>query len=118
MDHTGEDAGLLRSVERSWLLHRRLAEHLDLATLRQWTPRILVNIEQARGLIRGEPHTSNLEHWAELVAGEDVTGLHIVLTGLDEASVQMREVSPLRGLLTEAERAEALLGSFGTSPAG
>ena len=35
-------------------------------------------------------------------------GLHRVLTGLDRDSVEMREVSPMRGLLSQAERSEVL----------
>lgn len=97
-----------RSVRRSWLLHRRLATHLDRATLAHWTPRILGNLEQMSGQIRGEPHTGNLGRWDRLVVERDIAGLRRVLTGLDEHSIQMREVSPMRGLLSQKERSEVL----------
>ena len=38
----------------------------------------------------------------------DLGGLHRVLTGLDRDSIEMREVSPMGGLLSEQERMEAL----------
>ena len=47
----------------------------------------------------GQPHERNLERWRELVDRGDLPGLHRVLTGLDRDSIEMREVSPLSGLL-------------------
>jgi len=38
----------------------------------------------------------------------DVPGLHRILTGLDRDSIEMREVSPVGGLLPDNERLEAL----------
>ena len=35
-------------------------------------------------------------------------GLHRILTGLDRDSIEMREVSPMGGLLTQEQRSEAL----------
>ena len=35
-------------------------------------------------------------------------GLHRVLTGLDRKSIEMREVSPMGGLLSDEERANVL----------
>ncbi|MEW6583053.1 MAG: helix-turn-helix transcriptional regulator [Actinomycetota bacterium] len=99
---------LSRSVRRSWLLHRRISAHLDPPTLERWTPRILDNIERIREQVRGEPHRTNIERWRHLVGERDVTGLQRVLTGLDTDAVQMREVSPVRGLLTQRERDEVL----------
>jgi hypothetical protein len=37
-----------------------------------------------------------------------VLGLHRVLTGLDRDSIEMREVSPMGGLLSQDERADLL----------
>lgn len=99
---------LTRSAKRSWLLHRRLSRLLDPETLERWAARIALNLEQASGRVRGEPHRRNLERWRRLVDGKDLIGLHAVLTGLDEDAIQMREVSPMRGLLSPAERAEVL----------
>jgi hypothetical protein len=43
-----------------------------------------------------------------LVDGAEVVGLHRVLTGLDPHSIEMREVTPMSGLLSERERVEVL----------
>ena len=50
----------------------------------------------------------NLDRWGSLLDRGDVPGLHQILTGLDRDSIEMREVSPLGGLLPDAERLEAL----------
>ena len=97
-----------RAVRRSWLLHRRLAAHLDDRKLELWKPRILANLDQMSEQIRGEPHRTNLERWRVLVDEGRLGDLHRVITGLDTDSVEMREVSPMRGLLSQAERAQVL----------
>jgi len=38
----------------------------------------------------------------------DVTGFHRILTGLDRDSIEMREVSPVGGLLPNEERLAVL----------
>jgi len=97
-----------RSVRRSWLLHRRISTLLDRRTLEEWTPRLLGNIERLRDDLRGEPHRTNLERWSTLVGEGDLPGLHRILTGLDTDAIEMREVSPMRGVLTQRERDEVL----------
>lgn len=97
-----------RSPRRSWELHRKLSSHLTSVTLSEWRPTMLRNLESLREGTRGQPHLRNLDRWQRLVEDGDLTGLHRVMTGLDTDSVEMREVSPLRGLLTQAERSEAL----------
>jgi transcriptional regulator with XRE-family HTH domain len=95
-----------RSPERSWRLHRRLAMHLTPATLGAWSPTILRNLQRLHESVRGQPHLRNLDRWQRLVEDGDVPALRRVMTGLDIDSVQMREVSPLGGLLPQNERAE------------
>ena len=46
--------------------------------------------------------------WESLLEDGDVPGLHRVLTGLDRDSIEMREVSPMGGLLEDEERIQAL----------
>lgn len=70
------------------------------------------NLAQTRERVRGEPHTRNLERWSRLVETSDLPGPHRVLTGLDEPAIQMREVSPMRGLLSQEERNEILQWAF------
>jgi transcriptional regulator with XRE-family HTH domain len=99
---------LTRSVERSWALHRQLSTHLTAETLAIWRPTILRNVKRLQGGVKGQPHTRNLDRWRELVRNGDVSGLRRIMTGLDDDSIEMREVSPMGGLLPEDERTETL----------
>ncbi len=99
---------LNRSTERSWQLHRRLSTHLTPETLEEWRPTILRNLQRLRASVQGEPHVRNVDRWQRLVRDRDVPGLRRVMTGLDTDSVEMREVSPLGGLLSQGERSEVL----------
>ena len=95
---------LNRSERRSWLLHRQLSRHLTPETLVEWTPRIHSNLDRLRFGVIGQPHTRNVERWRDLVDRGDLPGIRRVLTGLDRDSIEMREVSPLGGLLSQDER--------------
>ena len=95
---------LTRSERRSWLLHRQLSRHLSPESLVEWTPRIHSNLDRLRSGVAGQPHTRNVERWQDLVDHGDVPGLRRVITGLDRDSIEMREVSPLGGLLGQDER--------------
>ena len=99
---------LTRSEWRSWRLHRQLSTHLTRSSLGQWRPTIERNLERLRGIVRGQPHLRNLDRWESLLDRGDVTGLHRILTGLDRDSIEMREVSPVGGLLSDEERLEVL----------
>jgi DNA-binding transcriptional regulator YdaS (Cro superfamily) len=99
---------LTRSERRSWKLHRQLARHLTHSTLAQWHPTIERNLQRLRTGVSGQPHIRNLGRWESLLEHRDVPGLHRVLTGLDRDSIEMREVSPMGGLLSDAERIRTL----------
>lgn len=99
---------LNRSTERSWQLHRRLSKHLTPQTLEEWRPTIVGNLRRLRDSVQGQPHERNLERWSRLLRERDVSGMRRVMTGLDTDSVEMREVSPLGGLLSQEERSEVL----------
>lgn len=101
---------LTRSERRSWRLHRQLATHLTQQNLLEWRPRIESQLDRLRAGVSGQPHTRNIERWSELVGDGDLSGLRRVLTGLDRDSVQMREVSPMGGLLSQDERSLVLAG--------
>ena len=58
--------------------------------------------------VEGQLHLRNLDRWQDLIERGDYSGLRRVLTGLDIDSVQMREVSPMGGLLSQDERSEVL----------
>lgn len=104
-------ADLDRSHRRSWELHRALATHLDSTHLAEWTPTIRNNLDRLRASTQGEPHTRNLDRWARLIDSRDVPGIRRVMTGLDTGSIEMREVSPLGGLLPQHERTAVLAGA-------
>jgi len=99
---------LTRSERRSWRLHRELSSHLTRSSLQEWRPVIERNLRRLGDRVRGQPHLRNLERWTALVEGGDVLGLHRVLTGLDRDSIEMREVSPMSGLLSQEERSRVL----------
>jgi transcriptional regulator with XRE-family HTH domain len=99
---------LTRSERRSWMLHRQLARHLTHSSLAQWKPTIERNLQRLRGGVAGQPHTRNLDRWESLFEQGDVPGLHRILTGLDRDSIEMREVSPMGGILSNAERTRTL----------
>lgn len=99
---------LTRSVERSWRLHRQLSTHLSTETLKKWQPTLNSNLKRLQGSVQGQPHLRNLDRWRKLVRDGDVPGLRRVMTGLDIDSIEMREVSPMGGLLPQDERSEVL----------
>jgi transcriptional regulator with XRE-family HTH domain len=101
-------AELTRSERRSWQLHRQFATHLSDSTLDSWRPSIARNLSRLRGSVRGQPHRRNLARWRTLLDTSDLPGLRRVMTGVDRDSIQMREVSPLSGLLPADERAAVL----------
>jgi hypothetical protein len=102
---------LTRSERRSWRLHCRLSIRLTPASLEEWRPVIERNLERLRSRVTGQPHSRNVDRWSLLVEHGDVLSLHRVLTGLDRDSIEMREVSPMGGLLPESERQAVLQGA-------
>ena len=109
---------LTRSERRSWVLHRRLSSHLTRGSLAEWLPTIERNLRRLRAGATGQPYVRNVARWTSLVEEGDVLGLHRVMTGLDRESIEMREVSPMGGLLSQDERAAALSeASHGAAPA-
>lgn len=99
---------LTRSERRSWQLHRQLSSRLTRTSLQEWRPTIENNVARLRRGVVGQPHQRNLDRWSSLIERGDVLGMHRVLTGLDRPSIEMREVSPMGGILTQVERVDAL----------
>jgi hypothetical protein len=99
---------LTRSERRSWRLHCRLSIRLTPDSLMEWRPVIERNLQRLRGNVTGQPHTRNVDRWESLVGTGDMPGLHRVLTGLDRDTIEMREVSPMGGLLPQDERQAVL----------
>ncbi|RHW24115.1 XRE family transcriptional regulator [Nocardioides immobilis] len=99
---------LTRSERRSWQLHRRLSTLLNRQSFENWKPTIERNLDRLTERVTGQPHERNLDRWRQLVDHSDLPGLHRVLTGLDRDSIEMREVSPMSGLLPDEQRREVL----------
>ncbi|MGL4744725.1 MAG: helix-turn-helix domain-containing protein [Dermatophilaceae bacterium] len=99
---------LTRSERRSWRLHQQLAIGLSSQSLNTWRPSIESHLDHLRSRVTGQPHTRNVERWMRLVRDSDVPGIRRVLNGLDRNSIEMREVSPLGGLLGNDERLTVL----------
>ena len=99
---------LTRSERRSWKLHRELARYLTRSALSQWQPTVEDNLRRLRSSVTGQPHMRNLSRWESLVEDGDLPGLHRVLTGLGRDCIDMREVSPMAGLLSDEERIRVL----------
>lgn len=99
---------LTRSERRSWMLHRRLSSHLTRRTFELWRPRLIKNLARVRDGVQGLVHQGNLDRWSDLIISGDIVGLHTAMTGLDRRSIEMREVSPFSGLLSNEERLEVL----------
>ncbi|WP_071287816.1 hypothetical protein [Mycolicibacterium llatzerense] len=106
--YQADDLNLTRSEQRSWLVHRQLAEHLTAMALTEWRPAILDNIARLREGVRGQPHLRNLDRWQRNVESGDLEALRQALTGQSRHDIEMREVSPTGGLLPDNERREAL----------
>jgi transcriptional regulator with XRE-family HTH domain len=98
---------LTRSERRSRRLHRQLSTHLTSSSLQEWRPTIERNLHRLRRGVTGQPHLRNLDRWESLIEHGDVPGLHRVLTGLGRDSIEMREVSPMGGLLSQSSRPSA-----------
>ena len=105
------EAQMTRSERRSWRLHQALASRLTPDALAAWRPTIERNLERQRRGVTGQPHVRHLERWTCLIDDEDVRALRRVLTGLDRTSIEMREVSPMAGLLSRQDRERALAGT-------
>jgi transcriptional regulator with XRE-family HTH domain len=99
---------LNRSEMRSWELHREISSRLNRSTVEEWKPLIYENLNRLKSQVRGEPHMSNLRRWERLVSEGDLRQIHSVLTGLDRQGIEMREVSPMRGILSQDDRTNVL----------
>lgn len=102
------DPALTRAERRSWLLHRRVASELTVEKLPVWLPVIEGNLERLRRGVSGQPHSENVERWTRLVAQGDLGRIKRVLTGVDRDSIEMREVSPFGGILSQEQRLQVL----------
>ncbi|MDR0432617.1 MAG: helix-turn-helix domain-containing protein [Bifidobacteriaceae bacterium] len=96
------------SDERSWRLHRAVAKKLTAGVIGKAKPRLIKNVLAQRAAVRGEPHLSHLAQWERMIRAEDVQSIRRCCLDVGDFGREMREVSPLGGILTQSERLEAL----------
>lgn len=81
-------------------MHRELAAHRTETALIDWRTTLLANIERLRADVHGQPHIDILARWQHIIEHDDVSGIRHVLTGLDRPVIEMRDVTPMGGLLS------------------
>jgi hypothetical protein len=99
---------LERREERVALeLHRAVAQKLidDPNRVLDFVPG---NVARLAERVRGDVGHSWLAEWSELAEVGSIGGLVDVMLGTDRRSIDMRQVSPFMGVLTEPERLAAI----------
>jgi plasmid maintenance system antidote protein VapI len=102
---------LTHRERRSWLLHRAIAAKFDDMQLLNQFSSLKTRLGQVRDRVQGEPHASHVAEWASILDRRDVRALREVLTGLARSDIEMREVSPMSGLLSDEERLSIIRSS-------
>jgi len=100
----GSAAASSRSRWRSLLLHRLVAESVDWADRESWLPRVREGIARIRRSTRGESHLANLKRWEEWAEAGETAIMRERMCATDEDACGLREVSPMAGFLTDAQR--------------
>lgn len=103
-----DEAVLTRSERRSLELGREVAAGLDEEGWRDLRPRLRARIEELKSSLRGEPHSSNIRRWERLISEDDLEQIKLSLSSNDRDSIEMREVSPFSGALSEEDRLRVL----------
>jgi transcriptional regulator with XRE-family HTH domain len=100
-----------RTKYRSWLLHRRVSYKLGILGVDDtgWE-RMQRNLDRVRSNSQGQVHERNMDRWQSLINNRNLRELHRVLVDTSTDGIEMREVSPMGGFLTESERLDVLEG--------
>ncbi|SHU95587.1 helix-turn-helix domain-containing protein [Mycobacteroides abscessus subsp. abscessus] len=101
-----------RSECRSWLAHRELSAYLTKYPGIDWQSTVFANIDRLRRGTRGQPHMDNLVRWQRIAEEGGLRDIRQPLVGLDRRAIEMREVSPMGGLLPDDLRLRALRPAF------
>ena len=96
------------SALRTLKLHQHLESELSDETLSIRRPTILRNIERIGSRVRGRPHVQNVERWRRIIEDGDLVSLRKVLSSTNIDSIEMREVSPMGGIIDQDERLQIL----------
>jgi transcriptional regulator with XRE-family HTH domain len=100
-----------RAERRSWLLHRQVSRKLGTTGIDDsgWQ-RMQRNLDQVRSNTQGPVHERNLDRWQRIIDSRSLRDLQRVLVDTSTDGIEMREVSPMTGFLTEDERLSVLAG--------
>ena len=102
---------LERTKLRSWLLHRRISQKLaSIGVDESGWDRMRRNLGRVRSNSQGTVHERNLDRWQGIIESRSLRELQRVLVDTSDRGVEMREVSPMSGFLTEDERLDVLAG--------
>lgn len=94
-----------RTKRRSWLLHRQISHNLGITGIDDdgWN-RMQRNLDRVRSNTQGPVHERNLNRWQQLIDTRNLRNLQRVLVDTSSDGIEMREVAPMTGFLTEDER--------------
>jgi len=98
-----------RTKLRSWMLHREISRKLTKITESDWE-QMGRNLERVRSGVQGQPHERNTDRWQQIIDNHDLRELRHVLVDTSADGIEMREVSPMAGFLTNDERLKILEG--------
>ena len=100
-----------RTKRRSWLLHREISHKLGVSGIDEsgWD-RMQRNLERVRSNTQGAVHERNLDRWQRIIDSRSLRNLQRVLVDTSTDGIEMREVSPMSGFLTEDERLGVVAG--------
>lgn len=94
-----------RTKRRNWLLHRQISHNLGITGIDDdgWN-RMQRNLDRVRSNTQGPVHERNLNRWQQLIDTRNLRNLQRVLVDTSSDGIEMREVAPMTGFLTEDER--------------
>lgn len=100
-----------RTKRRSWLLHRQISRKLGTTGIDDsgWE-RMQRNLDRMRANVQGPIHERNVDRWQRIIDSRILRDLQRVLIDTSTDGIEMREVSPMTGFLTEDERLGVLSG--------
>ncbi|MDU0349372.1 helix-turn-helix domain-containing protein [Actinomyces sp. MRS3W] len=93
-----------RSRRRSLFLHRLVEDSVDWSDRESWLPRVREGIARVRRSTRGQSHLVNLRRWEEWAESGETTMMRERMCAADEDACCLREVSPMAGFLSDAQR--------------
>jgi transcriptional regulator with XRE-family HTH domain len=97
-----------RTKLRGWMLHREVSRKLSTSLGEPEWERMRRNLDQVRAHTQGQPHERNLDRWQRIIESRDLRELRHVLLDTSTDGIEMREVSPMSGFLTDDERLKVL----------